>query len=693
MSSLIPSPPSTVASPVPSPGSKPDSLPVVKPSSDIVDDIEKSQEKPKPFTFLGLPVSFGENPPTKPAPTKNSVVGQATTDPSQGQCKDAIQPTKPAFIKFNSTQAPLEPPLQDANALSHLEAYIVRPYCQDSILRVGLTWSYTVAYLPVDNEAIQAHIRKLGDDQSIIDDIWELDPEQLHVIKLHAKYRKGVLVSAQLGKPIDIVTKMGTFLTKGVVFIIRTSRAIGEDDYDAVEYERDGSKKLSPVFGTPAKKMPSGGSGGNPATATGFGSATAAPAPATKVCGGNSVLTSSAEPFVSNEPTFDRTDLAPASDFGVRAKRPKSTSDSGTSKTNLAAPATKASVPKTTTIPSRFAELARFPSNGDFIKDRQKLKRFHEIAPLPKKKTSIEELSRLETEVGGVGPCKGAGWVHPLDCEKQRAASGVFGQAISTSSGELSEISTKDTAESGVLFGDAKGKGATEIVSGSSTQATSVSSGDSSFGPAQALTTSSEGLLETPTKIITTSGFLFGGAKGRGVTEEPFRGSTEATSGPSGSGLFGSCQSSPSGSAVSTALPSFTRASSFSFRFGQPLSFGRVSVTAAPSSMQNSLLGPDQSSPSGGLLSTIPPSSTSSGLSEGALAHSPFQTPQLPLSTSGSDSFGSSGSIFRSTEMQDEPTRSSNPSRTEVTRNCPIQSSKSSAAKVFNESVSLLPEA
>jgi hypothetical protein len=107
----------------------------------------------------------------------------------------------------------------------HLEAYILRTTVK-SLQNSSITGSYDIDFLPLDNDAMVAHIENLGSGYSIIKAIGELSPEQLRLIQERTKARDGQLVSVQFGAAADMVTSMGTFKAKPVIFVVKTAAAL-----------------------------------------------------------------------------------------------------------------------------------------------------------------------------------------------------------------------------------------------------------------------------------------------------------------------------------------------------------------------------------------------------------------------------------------------------------------------------------
>jgi hypothetical protein len=133
----------------------------------------------------------------------------------------------------------------------HLEAYILRTTIEPS-KEFSVTWSYKIELLHLDDDAMQAHTRNLGPAYSIITAIGELSPEQLRQVQEHTKARDGHLVSVQFGAAADVVTSMGTFKVKPVVFVIKTAAApVTGADSKVVVTEPSAQKFFFPAAGTP----------------------------------------------------------------------------------------------------------------------------------------------------------------------------------------------------------------------------------------------------------------------------------------------------------------------------------------------------------------------------------------------------------------------------------------------------------
>jgi hypothetical protein len=182
-------------------------------------------------------VSFGQ--PSVIKPTANTQSHFATGNTA-------------AFTKYNKS---------DDNAFTtipHLEAYILRPRAKD--VDATVVWSHDIESLPLDQEAMQAHVRKFEAEPSIVDALLDLQSQELQLIQRRATQRHGTIVSAQHAKPADMATSMGTFQIKPVIFIIRTSNFLGRDNCEAL-------KAKSPTIDATAT---AGGLTLDPTTSSGF---------------------------------------------------------------------------------------------------------------------------------------------------------------------------------------------------------------------------------------------------------------------------------------------------------------------------------------------------------------------------------------------------------------------------------------
>ncbi|KAJ4325058.1 hypothetical protein N0V94_000943 [Neodidymelliopsis sp. IMI 364377] len=157
-----------------------------------------------------------------------------------------------AFTKYNM------PDDKACITTRHLEAYILRPRAKD--VDATIVWSHDIENLPLDQEAMQAHVRKFEAGPSIVDALLGLQSQEMQLIQHRATQRHGTIVSAQYAKPADMATNMGTFQVKPVIFLIKTSSFLGRDDCEAL-------KAKSPTTDATAT---AGGLSLNPTASSGF---------------------------------------------------------------------------------------------------------------------------------------------------------------------------------------------------------------------------------------------------------------------------------------------------------------------------------------------------------------------------------------------------------------------------------------
>ncbi|KAJ4297650.1 hypothetical protein N0V90_005544 [Kalmusia sp. IMI 367209] len=128
----------------------------------------------------------------------------------------------------------------------HFEAFILHPTCENTANCIK--WSHKLEQLLLDPVGIEKHVGQLGPNHSVIDDIRELHVEQYYFIKSCVEERKGKLVSAQAGKAVDMVTKLGTFAVKPIIFILSTSKA--EEEVGSIEAKETQSISAKPTAST-----------------------------------------------------------------------------------------------------------------------------------------------------------------------------------------------------------------------------------------------------------------------------------------------------------------------------------------------------------------------------------------------------------------------------------------------------------
>jgi hypothetical protein len=141
----------------------------------------------------------------------------------------------------------------------HLEAYILRTTVK-SPQNSSITWYYDVDFLPLDNDAMVAHTRNLGSGYSVIKAIGELSPEQLRFVQERTKARDSQLVSVQFGVAADVVTSMGTFKVKPVIFVVKTAAAPAgpKSVFNKASFQNPSVPAAGSLFGVSAKATSSG---------------------------------------------------------------------------------------------------------------------------------------------------------------------------------------------------------------------------------------------------------------------------------------------------------------------------------------------------------------------------------------------------------------------------------------------------
>lgn len=102
----------------------------------------------------------------------------------------------------------------------HLEAYVIRPTVQTTDFTSTLY--YADEPLRLNEAAMQAQMRSLGPDFSIVDELLNLNPQQLNLMQRRASNRHGDIVSIHHGRPVDLQTVVGCMQVKSVVYTIST---------------------------------------------------------------------------------------------------------------------------------------------------------------------------------------------------------------------------------------------------------------------------------------------------------------------------------------------------------------------------------------------------------------------------------------------------------------------------------------
>lgn len=191
--------------------------------------------------------------------------GRSTTQNSYAAAEDAsksspTKPRSPAFHEISRTPTPTGMrKLDDGN----LEAYIIRPLCENSY--DAIEWSYKTQLLPLKNSEIENHMKTLGPDYSVISSVGDLLPEELRLVLIKVKIRSGHLLSVQRTRDVDLVTKMGTFKVQSIVFVLKTTK---DSEIDTLkDYVPTATLPKTNLFGNPNPPQPFGGFG----TGAGFG--------------------------------------------------------------------------------------------------------------------------------------------------------------------------------------------------------------------------------------------------------------------------------------------------------------------------------------------------------------------------------------------------------------------------------------
>ncbi|KZM21513.1 hypothetical protein ST47_g7374 [Ascochyta rabiei] len=138
-----------------------------------------------------------------------------------------------------------------------LEAYILRPTMQSTC--TSNTLSHGIELLQLDEEAMQDQIRRLGPEYSVMDSLFDLRPQQLHLLQTHTRHRQGSIVYVQQGKPAGFSTLLGTLQTSPVMFIIQTTTAFAQDPFRASD-PTPGRDHLGDTTLATGFKMPNTGS-------------------------------------------------------------------------------------------------------------------------------------------------------------------------------------------------------------------------------------------------------------------------------------------------------------------------------------------------------------------------------------------------------------------------------------------------
>jgi hypothetical protein len=149
-------------------------------------------------------VSFGEPSAIKPTPSSSLFANVTSTS---------------GFANYSQPKSNLFGPRP-----SHLEAYIIRPTVQTT----GSTslLSYGDEPLRLHEAAMQAQLRNLRPDYSVMDELLNLHPQQLVLMQRRAAHRHGDIVSIQHGRPVNVETITGCMQVKPAIYIISTTTGL-----------------------------------------------------------------------------------------------------------------------------------------------------------------------------------------------------------------------------------------------------------------------------------------------------------------------------------------------------------------------------------------------------------------------------------------------------------------------------------
>ncbi|KAF2036148.1 hypothetical protein EK21DRAFT_83858 [Setomelanomma holmii] len=101
-----------------------------------------------------------------------------------------------------------------------LKAIILQPRVESQ--RGSVSCWYRIEPLPLSEQVMHTHIEKLGSNYSTVNAVAKLTLLQLNVLQdyLEDRQPQGQLVAVQYGKELELLTAMGTFKVKSVVFVI-----------------------------------------------------------------------------------------------------------------------------------------------------------------------------------------------------------------------------------------------------------------------------------------------------------------------------------------------------------------------------------------------------------------------------------------------------------------------------------------
>lgn len=166
-------------------------------------------------------------PDMKPATTPDCIFRATPGSKDPGKVTfggpSVIKPAPRSLFTKNTATSLFSNSSQPETGLlkSHLEAYVIRPTVETT--DSTSTLSYADQPLRLKEAAMQAQMRSLGPDFSLVDEFLNLDPQQSNLMQRRAANRHGEIVSIHRGKPLGLQTVVGAMQVKSVVYIISTS--------------------------------------------------------------------------------------------------------------------------------------------------------------------------------------------------------------------------------------------------------------------------------------------------------------------------------------------------------------------------------------------------------------------------------------------------------------------------------------
>ncbi|KAF1924688.1 uncharacterized protein M421DRAFT_274359 [Didymella exigua CBS 183.55] len=176
----------------------------IKPFTSSDSDSKVKTGKTKPGE-----ASFGEPSVIKPPPDSSLLANISSSS---------------AYTTYSQPQA------NPSTPTPRLEAYILRPTVQTT--EFTSTLSYGDEPLRLSEEHMQARIRSLESNYSIMDVLLDLHPQQLHLMQCRAAQRHGHIVSVQHGKTVSLETVMGSLQVKPTVYVVSTTTVLPQKSTD-----------------------------------------------------------------------------------------------------------------------------------------------------------------------------------------------------------------------------------------------------------------------------------------------------------------------------------------------------------------------------------------------------------------------------------------------------------------------------